>query len=100
MPLTQAALGVHLTYETLEGSEDLVIPPGTQNGRVFRLRGRGVPQVDGRGRGDLLVQLVVDTPTRLSKEEEELLRRLAAERGEEVAPPETGFLARVRSAFK
>ena len=92
--------GVHLAYETLEGAEDLVIPPGTQNGRVFRLRGRGVPDVNGRGRGDLLVEVVVDTPTRLSKEEEELLRRLAAARGEEVAPPDTGFLARVRSAFK
>ena len=96
----QAALGAHLKYETLDGVEDLVIPAGTQGGRVFRLRGRGVPRVDGRGRGDLLVQVAVDTPERLSPEEQELLRRFAAERGEEVAPADTGFLSRIRSAFK
>jgi molecular chaperone DnaJ len=100
IPMTQALLGVHLTYETLDGVEDLVISPGTQSGRVFRLRGRGVPHVNGRGRGELLVQVVVDIPTELSPEQEELVRRLAAERGEEVAPPEKGFLSRVRSAFK
>ena len=97
---TQAALGADIRFETLDGTEDLVIPRGTQTGRVFRLRGRGVPHVDGRGRGDLAVQVVVDTPADLSREQEELLRRLAAERGEEVAPPETGLRARIRSAFK
>ncbi len=100
LPLTQAALGAHLRYETLDGTEDLVIPKGTQNGRVFRLRGRGVPHVDGRGRGDLLVQVVVDTPDDLSREQEDLLRQLATERGDEVAPPDTGAWARIRSAFK
>jgi molecular chaperone DnaJ len=100
LPLTQAALGAHLRYETLDGTEDLVVPKGTQNGRVFRLRGRGVPHVDGRGRGDLLVQVVVDTPTDLDREQEELVRRLAAERGEEVAPADTSLLSRIRSAFK
>ena len=62
IPFTQAALGAVLPFETLDGDEDLVIPRGTQTGRVFRLRGRGVPHVQGRGRGDLLVQVVVDTP--------------------------------------
>lgn len=100
VPLVQAALGAHIRYDTLDGVEDLVIPKGTQPGRVFRLRGRGVPEINGRGRGDLLVQVAVDTPTELSKEQEDLLRLLAVERGEEVAPPDTGFLARVRSAFK
>jgi len=100
VPMTQAALGAHIRYETLDGTEDLVIPKGTQSGRVFRLRGRGVPDVNGRGRGDLLVQVAVDTPTGVGKEQEELLRRLAAARGEEVAPADTGFLGRVRSAFK
>jgi len=100
VPMTQAVLGVHVPYETLDGQEDLVIPAGTQSGRVFRLRGRGVPHVNARGRGELLVQVVVDTPTDMSPEQEELMRRLAAERGEEVAPPEKGFLSRFRSAFK
>lgn len=98
--MTQAALGVHFAYETLDGTEDLVIPEGSQTGRVFRLRGRGVPHVGGRGRGDLLVQLVVDTPTHVSRSQADLLRTLAAERGEEVAPPDSGFLSRIKSAFK
>lgn len=100
VPLTQSALGAHLKFETLDGTEDLVIPKGTQTGRIFRLRGRGVPSVDGRGRGDLLVEIAVDTPTELSKEQENLLRLLAAERGETVAPADSGFLAKIRSAFK
>ncbi|MGI8807239.1 MAG: molecular chaperone DnaJ [Acidimicrobiales bacterium] len=100
VPMAQAALGAHLRYETLDGTEDLVIPRGTQPGKVFRLRGRGVPDVNGRGRGDLLVQVVVDTPTDLTKDQEDLLRLYAAARGENVAPAESGFLAKVRSAFK
>ena len=100
VPMTQAALGAHVQYETLDGDEDLVLPPGTQTGRVFRLRGRGVPHVNDRGRGDLLVRVVVDTPAGLSSEEEELLRRLAALRGDDVAPEEQGFFSKIRSAFK
>jgi molecular chaperone DnaJ len=100
VPMTQAALGAHLRYETLDGVEDLVIPRATQPGRVFRLRGRGVPDVNGRGRGDLLVQVVVDTPTDLTKEQEDILRLFASSRGEDVAPAESGFMAKVRSAFK
>jgi molecular chaperone DnaJ len=98
--MTQAALGIHLPYTTLDGEEDLVVEAGTQTGRVYRLRGRGVPHVDGRGRGDLLVQVVVDVPTRLAKEEEELVRQLAALRDEPVAPPDEGLFARIKSAFR
>ncbi|HKN40462.1 MAG TPA: J domain-containing protein, partial [Acidimicrobiia bacterium] len=100
LPVTQAALGAHLRYETLDGVEDLVVPAGTQSGRVFRLRGRGVPHLDGRGRGDLLVQAMVGTPTHLSAEQQELLRRFAAERGEEVAPADSRLFSKIRSAFK
>ena len=100
IPLTQAALGAHLPFETLDGSEDLVIPGGTQSGRVFRLKGRGVPHVQGRGRGDLLVQVVVDTPSKLSAEEDELLRDLARLRGDDVAPPGDSLFTRIKSAFK
>ena len=100
LPATQAALGVTLDFETLDGTETLVVPAGTETGRTFRLRGRGVPQLDGRGRGELRVHVVVDTPTDLTPAQESLLRQLAAERGEEVAPPETGLRSRIRSAFK
>jgi molecular chaperone DnaJ len=67
---------------------------------VFRLRGRGVPSLHGRGRGDLLVQVEVAIPERVSAEEAQLLRRLAELRGEEVAPREEGFFSRIRSAFQ
>jgi molecular chaperone DnaJ len=96
----QAALGTHVTFSALDGDEDLVVPAGTQNGRVFVLRGRGVPAGNGRARGDLRVEVVVETPTDLSKEQQELLRRFAELRGEEVAPADSGFLSRIRSAFK
>jgi molecular chaperone DnaJ len=96
----QAALGCHLSFETLDGIEDLVIGRATQHGKVLRLRGRGVPSVDGRGRGDLLVRVVVDTPEHLSEAEESLVRQLAALRGEDVAPAEEGFFSKIRSAFR
>jgi molecular chaperone DnaJ len=100
LPVSQAALGAHIEFETLDGTEDLVIPAGTQTGRVFRLRGRGVPHVNSRGRGDVLVEVMVDTPTGLNEGQEELLRQLAAERGEAVAPIESGVFSKIRSAFK
>jgi molecular chaperone DnaJ len=100
VPFTQAALGAQFAFDTLDGAEDLVVPRGTQTGRVFRLRGRGVPHVEGRGRGDLLVQIVVDTPTDLSPEQEETVRQLAELRGDDVAPADSGFFSRIRSAFK
>jgi molecular chaperone DnaJ len=98
--MTQAALGHHLIYETLDGAEDLVIPRGTQSGRVFRLRHRGVPHLEGRGRGDLLVKAMVMTPTDLRPEEEEMLERFAGVRGEEIQRPDTGLLSKIRSAFR
>ena len=98
---TQAALGTHLDIETLEGVEELIVAPGTQPGHVFRLKGRGVPALRGRGRGDLLVRVDVEVPTRLSPEEYELLRSLAAHRGEEVANvQDKGVFSRLRSAFQ
>ncbi len=99
IPVTQAALGARLAYTTLDGEEELLIPAGTTTGEEFRLRGRGVPKLNRRGRGDLVVRVVVDTPTNLTAEEEELLRRLALLRGEEVAPADEGWLKRIRSAF-
>jgi molecular chaperone DnaJ len=98
--VAQAALGVHLRFETLDGTEDLVIPRGTQPGREFRLRGRGVPHLERRARGDLVVRVVVEVPTDLSEEEEGALRRLAELRGDEVAPAEEGLLSKIRSAFR
>ncbi len=101
VPVTQAALGAEIDLDTLDGPERLIIPRGTQNGKVFRLKGRGVPHVEGRGRGHLLVQVVVDTPADMSSEEEALWRQVAELRGDEVAAEqEEGFFSKVRSAFK
>lgn len=99
VPMTQAALGAVIGFETLDGTEDLVVPRGSQTGKVFRLRGRGVPHVRGRGRGDLLVALVVDTPTDLDSEDDAALREIAERQGHDVAPQERGVLGRIKSAF-
>ena len=102
LPVTmaQAALGASLKVETLDGPEEVAIAPGCPNGQEVRLRGRGVPHLQRRGRGDLLVTMAVETPTELTPAQEELLRRFAAERGEDVTPPEAGLFSRIRSAFK
>ena len=83
LPMTAAALGTSLKLETLDGEEQIDVAPGTQPGEVITLRARGVPHLRGTGRGDLLVHLDVQTPTRLDGRQEELLRELAALRGEE-----------------
>jgi molecular chaperone DnaJ len=98
--MTQAALGVTVPFSTLDGDEELAIPSGTQSGREIRLRGKGVPVLQGRGRGDLIVTVVVDTPTDVSKEQDELLRRLADLRGEPVAAQDHGLMSKLRGAFK
>jgi molecular chaperone DnaJ len=97
--MTQAALGSTFNFETLDGDEVIPVAAGTQNGHVLRIKGRGVPHVRGRGRGDLLIEVVVDTPTGLTKKQSELLRQLAAERGEEVGAPDEGLMSRLRSAL-
>jgi molecular chaperone DnaJ len=98
--MAQAALGAQLKVETLDGPEELTVPPGCPSGLELRLRGRGVPHLQRRGRGDLVAAIAVDTPTELTPTQEDLLRRFAAERGEDVTPPDAGFMSRIRSAFK
>jgi len=96
---TQAALGATVEFESLDGHEQIQVPAGTQSGKVVRLRGKGVPHLRGRGRGDLHVRIVVDTPTGMPKEQEALLRELAAMREESVAPTDGGLFSRIRSSF-
>ena len=97
--IAQAALGTTVVLPTLDGDEELLVPAGTQPGREFVLRSRGVPRLQGRGRGDLRAQLVVEVPTKLDEEEAALLRQLAERRGEPVNPPEKGLFSRIKSAF-
>ena len=99
--MSQASLGARLQVETLDGPEELALPPGTQPGRVFRLRGKGVPSLRTGRRGDLLVEIDVEIPAKLSAEEADLLAQFAALRGEEVADPsDRGLFSRIRSAFQ
>lgn len=96
----QATLGAEIELETLDGPEVITLPRGTPSGQELRLRGKGVPHLERRHRGDLIVRVVVSVPTDLTPEQEELLRRLAELRGEAVAPPDAGFLSKLRSAFR
>lgn len=98
--MTQAALGADLDLETLDGDEVIVIEPGIPSRWRTVLRRRGVPHVDGRGRGDLIVEVVVEVPTGLSADEEVLLRQLAELRGETVSEPRPGLMSRLRSALR
>lgn len=95
--MTHAALGAEIEVETLDGAETINIAPGTPSGKIIHLKGRGVPDLHGRRRGDMLVQVVVDTPTRLSRQEEDALRQFAELRGDDVANKEGGLLARLRA---
>jgi molecular chaperone DnaJ len=82
--MVQAALGAELEVETLDGTERVRLEPGTQSGAVIQLRGKGMPHLDRRGRGDLLLTVHVRTPTDLRREERQLLERMAELRGEPV----------------
>jgi molecular chaperone DnaJ len=73
-----ACLGGKISVPTIDGEEEIQVASGTPSGKVLPLRGKGIPSINGRGRGDHLVQLVVAVPKTLSSKEEELIRQLAA----------------------
>jgi molecular chaperone DnaJ len=80
---TTVALGGEIQVPTLDGPETVKVPEGSQTGRTLRLRGRGMPDVSGRGRGDLFATIQVQTPRKLTREQRRLLEQLARE-----LPPE------------
>lgn len=79
--MVEAALGTEVEVETVDGQVKLKVPAGTQSGKVFKLSGRGVPGLNGRARGDQLVTVLVETPTKLSSKQRELLEQFAADGG-------------------
>lgn len=99
LSIAQAALGWHGVLETLDGPMDVVVPAGTQHGTEFVARGRGVPHLQARGRGNLVVRVAVVVPTSLNEEQEHLLRRLAETSGDDVAPADKGLFSKIKSAF-
>jgi len=90
--ISQATLGADVTVPTLDGDDTLSIPPGTQPGKVLRLRGKGIPHLNRNGRGDQLIVVSVEIPRRVSNDQRELLEKLAATLGTEVKPQERSFL--------
>lgn len=95
----QAALGAHIEVPTLEGRVKMRVPPGTQSGKVFRLKGKGIHHLHGGGRGDQHVRVVVETPSDLSGEQRTLLEKFAELGGERTQPQVRSFLDKVRELF-
>jgi molecular chaperone DnaJ len=89
--IAQAALGAEVQVPTVDGIDSLKIPPGTQPGKVIRLRGKGVPSLRGGGRGDQMVVVNVDIPRHLTTEQRQLFEQLAKSLGSEVRPAERSF---------
>jgi len=99
VPVTfaQAALGSEIFVKTLDSEEKLKIPTGTQTGTVFRLKGKGMPALGGRGRGDLYVSVTVVTPTTLTREQKRLLEQLAEVENKDLE--DKGLVDKVRDIF-
>jgi molecular chaperone DnaJ len=101
MPISfpQAALGTELEIQTLEGPATIKVPEGTQSGREFKLRGKGVPHLNDHGKGDLIVELRVQTPSKLSRQQKELLRQLSETMVVDNVPHSRGLFEKVKDIF-
>jgi molecular chaperone DnaJ len=97
--LTQAALGTEIVVPTLEGEHTLKIPEGTQSGTTLRIRNKGVPVLNGHGKGDLFVEVRVQTPSKLTKRQRELLQELDGITRVENKPQRRTLLGKVKDIF-
>ncbi|MBA2241267.1 MAG: molecular chaperone DnaJ [Chthoniobacterales bacterium] len=100
IPFTTAALGGEVAVPTLEGKANLKIPAGTQGGQTFKLRQKGILNVNGRDRGDLLARVIVEVPTMLNSEQRQKLHEFAELCGEENTPLRKGFFERAKQFFR
>lgn len=103
IPMVTAALGGHIEVPTIDGSRARVaIPPGAQTGQQFRLRGKGMSVLRSAARGDMYVQITVETPVNLTKKQQELLREFerAGGKGKGQSPESEGFFARVKEFWE
>jgi len=102
VPITfsQAVFGTEAEVPTLDGKVIMKIPHGTQSGKVFRLRNKGVPHLGDYGRGDQLVKVFVEVPTKLSDEQKKLLKQYAQACGENTNPMTKSFVQKIKQAFK
>lgn len=94
-----AALGGEVDVPTLSGKVKLKVPAGTQSSKVFRLRGKGIPNVQGYGSGDELIRILVETPTQLNQEQRDLLQKFAEIGGEKIHPMRQSFLDKAKKFF-
>ena len=97
---SQATLGAEIEIPTLEGKVRLKVPEGTQSGNVMRLRGKGLPSVRSAARGDQLVRIFVEVPTRLTARQRELLENFSDEMGTDTSPVTRNFMAKLRDLFE
>ncbi len=97
---TQAALGARIEIPTLDGTEVLKVPAGTQPGEIIRLKGHGVQDVSGRRKGDLFVKVLVRTPESLTKEQKALLAKLAEVRGEDIESVDKSVVHRLKNIIQ
>ena len=97
--LTQAALGTTIDVPSLNGTRGLKIPPGTQYGSIFRIRGQGLPDIRTHRTGDQLVQITIETPTKLNTKQQELLREFAKTENKTVSPLSKGFFEKLKRYF-
>jgi molecular chaperone DnaJ len=100
LTFTQAALGATLTVPTLDGEEDLDLPPGTQPGEIVTLRGRGMPVLQGHGRGDQRILVNVLVPRRLTDDQRRLLREFDEHADERTYDKSEGLFGKLKSAFR
>jgi molecular chaperone DnaJ len=100
LTITQAALGAVVAVPTLEGETELTFDPGTQPGEIVVLRGRGLPVLQGFGRGNQRVLVNVTVPRRLTEEQRQLLEEFERLAGEETYEPSEGFFDKLKSAFR
>lgn len=100
LPMTAASLGTTVKLDTFDGPQEVTVEPGTQNGHTQRIADLGVPRLRGGGRGNIVVHINVETPTKLDDEQRELLEKLASLRGEEFAEGRVenrgGFFSRLK----
>ncbi|WP_278320247.1 molecular chaperone DnaJ [Inediibacterium massiliense] len=101
IPITfvQAALGDELQVPTLDGQVKYKIPEGTQSGTIFRMKGKGIPNVRGYGRGDLYIKIIVEVPKKLNDKQKELLKKFADVMGEDVHEQRKTFFDKVKEVF-
>ncbi len=101
LPMTTAALGGVIEVPTVDGGRArITVPQGTQSGRQFRLKGKGMPVLRSAARGDMFIQAMVETPVNLTKRQQELLREFEKEGDRGTHPESEGFFARVREFFE